>query len=103
MTELLEKALAKVSKLSAEGQDFIAAVILDVLEDEEEWDAALATSHDKRPKLGEKARQDIRAGRVREGWDEAFRLMAEPRDDRLPDQDINAGTSWDETEWEWVE
>jgi hypothetical protein len=32
MTELLEKALAEVSKLSAAEQDVVAALILDVLE-----------------------------------------------------------------------
>lgn len=36
----------------------------------------------------------------REGWDEAFKLMAESGDDRaLLDED--AGTSFDDEEWTW--
>ena len=71
MTELLEKALAEVSKLSDEEQDMIAAVILDVLKDERQWEAAFAASQDKLAKLAEKVREDIRAGRVRKmGFDE---------------------------------
>lgn len=71
MTELLEKALAEVSKLSAEEQDAIAALILEALEDERQWEAAFSASPDKLAKLAEKVREDIRAGRVREmGFDE---------------------------------
>jgi len=35
----------------------------------------------------------------RQGWDEAFRAMAERRDDRLLDKPRS--TSFDETEWQW--
>jgi hypothetical protein len=71
MTELLEKALAEVSKLSAEEQDAIAALILEALEDEQQWEAAFAASQDKLARLAEKVREDIRAGRVRKmGFDE---------------------------------
>ncbi len=38
--------------------------------------------------------------RVREGWDEQFRLMAERGDDYLVDGDASL-TEWDEAEWEW--
>ena len=70
MTELLEKALAEVSKLSAAEQDAIAALILETLEDERQWEEAFASSQDKLAKLAEKVREDIRAGRVREtGFD----------------------------------
>ena len=70
MTELLEKALAEVSKLSAAEQDAIAALILETLEDERQWEEAFAASQDKLAKLAEKVREDIRAGRVREtGFD----------------------------------
>ena len=65
MTDLLEKALAEVSKLSAEEQDVIAALILEALEDERQWEAAFAASQDKLAKLAQKVREDIRAGRVR--------------------------------------
>jgi antitoxin MazE len=37
----------------------------------------------------------------REGWDEAFRAMAENGDDKLLDADAPSLTQWDESEWEW--
>jgi antitoxin MazE len=40
-----------------------------------------------------------RARRPREGWEEAFRSMAEHRDDRLLDKPIVS--KWDREEWEW--
>ncbi|HYH79836.1 MAG TPA: hypothetical protein VEX86_08560 [Longimicrobium sp.] len=36
----------------------------------------------------------------REGWDAAFRTMAERGDDALLDGDAIAG-DWDEEEWDW--
>jgi len=42
----------------------------------------------------------IHAARLpRQGWEEAFRAMAERGDDRLLDEP--RPTSFDETEWEW--
>jgi len=39
---------------------------------------------------------------VREGWDIAFRAMAEKGDDQLLDKDYLTGqSSWDEEKWEW--
>ncbi len=66
MTVLLERALAEVSKLPPEEQDVIAALILDILEDEQEWDTAFAASQDELSKLAEMVREDIRKGRVSE-------------------------------------
>jgi hypothetical protein len=40
-----------------------------------------------------------RAQRPSEGWEEAFRSMAEYRDDRLLDKPIVS--KWDREEWEW--
>jgi antitoxin MazE len=40
-----------------------------------------------------------RAHRSRQGWDEAFRSMAERGDDRLLDEPV--ATKWDQEEWEW--
>ena len=37
----------------------------------------------------------------REGWEEAFRKMAEAGDDALLDGDRMGDSSWDETDWEW--
>lgn len=43
----------------------------------------------------------IRAGnRPRQGWDEAFRAMAEAGDDEILDGD-HSTTKWDQEEWEW--
>ncbi len=65
MTHLLEKALNEVYKLPPEQQDFIAAIILEELEDERRWDKTFAESQDLLAKLAEEARDEIKAGRVR--------------------------------------
>lgn len=41
------------------------------------------------------------AYRPRAGWEEAFRLMSELGDDKLPDWHAGALTSWDEDDWQW--
>ena len=41
------------------------------------------------------------ASHPRQGWDEAFRAMAESGSDRLLDGDIVSTSKWDEEEWEW--
>ncbi|WP_017324671.1 AbrB/MazE/SpoVT family DNA-binding domain-containing protein [Synechococcus sp. PCC 7336] len=41
------------------------------------------------------------ARKAREGWDEAFALMAANGDDRLLDSHDGSLSDWDETEWEW--
>ena len=39
---------------------------------------------------------------IREGWDNAFRLMAVKDDDQLLDKNSLANqSSWDSQEWEW--
>ncbi len=65
MTQLLEKALTEVYKLSPEKQDAIAAVILEELEDEQRWDKAFAESQDQLAQLAQKVRADIKAGCVK--------------------------------------
>ncbi len=65
MTQLLEKALAEVQKLTDLDQDAIAAMILDELADERRWDQAFARSQDQLGRLADRVRQDIHAGRVR--------------------------------------
>jgi hypothetical protein len=71
MTQLLEKAIAEIYKLPATDQDAIAAMILDELADEQQWDMIFARSQDKLAKLAEKVREDIKAGRVMKmGFDE---------------------------------
>ncbi len=65
MTQLLEKAVTKVSKLTATEQNAIATMILEELADEERWEMAFAQSQDQLAKWAEKVRQDIKTGQVR--------------------------------------
>ena len=37
----------------------------------------------------------------RQGWDEAFKTMAECGDDQLLDADLTGQTRWGQEEWEW--
>lgn len=71
MTQLLQRALAEVQKLSESEQDVIATLILDELVDEHRWDVAFAKSQDKLSELAANVRGDILAGRVSDqGFDE---------------------------------
>jgi hypothetical protein len=71
MTQLLEQAFEAVRNLSDSEQDVIAALILAELEDDQRWEAAFSQSHDKLAALAQKARDDVRAGRIRDvGIDE---------------------------------
>jgi hypothetical protein len=65
MTQLLEKALAQVSRLPDPDQDAIASLILDELADDRQWDEAFARSQEQLGRLADRVRQDIRVGRVR--------------------------------------
>ena len=65
MTPLLKKVLSEVYKLQPEEQDAIAAVILEELEDERQWQEAFAESQDKLAQLARKVRADIKAGRIK--------------------------------------
>ncbi len=38
---------------------------------------------------------------AREGWDDAFKKMAEKGDDRLIIDDEKLSHTWDEEEWQW--
>lgn len=71
MTQLLQQALGEVQKLSASEQDAIAALILQEIADERQWEDAFARSQPQLEQLAKKARADIQAGRVQElGIDE---------------------------------
>lgn len=71
MTKLLERAISEVQKLSSSEQDSIAALILDELADEQQWQESFAGLPEKLEKLAAKARKDIQSGRVKEmGMDE---------------------------------
>ena len=39
--------------------------------------------------------------KVREGWDKAFKMMAENGDDELIISGNDISHSWDEEEWQW--
>lgn len=41
------------------------------------------------------------ARRPRQGWEQAFSLMAIKHDDRLLDGDLVNQTVWDQEEWQW--
>ena len=71
MTQLLENALKKVSRLSPEKQDVIASLILAELEDDQRWDDAFANLQPALSKVAQKVRKDIKRGRVKKmGFDE---------------------------------
>jgi hypothetical protein len=71
MTTLLEQALAEVGKLAPEAQDAIAALLLEKIGDKQRGDATFAATQPQLAKLAEKARGDIRAGRMQKmGFDE---------------------------------
>lgn len=65
MTQLLQRAIDAVQKLSPADQDSIASIILEEIQDEELWDGTFARSQDKLAHMAAKAREDIRAGKSR--------------------------------------
>jgi hypothetical protein len=65
MSSLFEKAVAEVVKLPPEAQEAIGAIILEELEDEQLWDAELASTRSQLSKLATGVRADIQAGRVK--------------------------------------
>ncbi len=62
MTHLLEKAYARVAQLPETELDTIAALILDELEDEAQWNRKFAASGDVLSRLAQKALAEHRAG-----------------------------------------
>ena len=66
MTELLEKAIAKMNTLSDEQKDSIATLILEELEHEAKWDKAFAKSQDALAQLAANAMAEYRAGKTEE-------------------------------------
>lgn len=66
MTTLLEKAVAKASKLSEEQQDALATLLLDEIKDEARWDTTFADSRDLLARLAAEAMEEHRAGETRD-------------------------------------
>ncbi len=65
MTKLLKEVLAKLSKLSPERQDELAALLLAEMEDEARWDKSFAESQDALEKLADEALEEHRRGDTR--------------------------------------
>ncbi len=65
MTKLLKEVLAKLSKLSPERQDELAAWLLAEMEDEARWDKSFAESQDALEKLADEALEEFRRGETR--------------------------------------
>ena len=66
MTELLERAIAKLKTLSASEQDALASMILEELEDERRWDRSFSCSPDALAKLAATAMVEYHAGKTQE-------------------------------------
>ena len=66
MTELLERAIAKLKTLSASEQDAIASMIFEELQDDLKWDRAFASSPDVLAKLAASAMAEYHAGKTQE-------------------------------------
>jgi hypothetical protein len=62
MTQLLEKAVARVSTLPDREQDALASVLLDELESERRWDQLFASSQDLLGLMAREALAEYRAG-----------------------------------------
>ena len=63
MTELLEKALAKVARLPDHEQDAFARWLMDELESERRWSRAFETSQGRLAELAREALEDDLADR----------------------------------------
>ncbi len=66
MTELLERAIAKLQTLPENEQNEIASIILDELEDERRWDELFSRSPGILAKLAASAMAEYRAGKTQE-------------------------------------
>lgn len=64
MTELLERAIAKVKTLPEHEQDAFATLILEEIEDEARWQRAFANSQDALARLAAEAMAEDRAGKT---------------------------------------
>ncbi|BAY21232.1 hypothetical protein NIES2100_09820 [Calothrix sp. NIES-2100] len=66
MTELLQRAIAKLQTLPESEQDAIASMILAEIEDERRWDEAFSRSPDVLAKLAASAMAEYHAGKTQE-------------------------------------
>jgi hypothetical protein len=66
MTELLEQAIARLKTLPTDRQNAIATLILEELEEEQQWDESFARSPSLLAKLAAEAMAEYRAGKTQE-------------------------------------
>ena len=64
MTQLLEKALSQVAKLTPSEQDALAAVLLEELASEQKWVDLFAKSQGTLERLADEALAEHRAGKT---------------------------------------
>ncbi|ACK64278.1 conserved hypothetical protein [Rippkaea orientalis PCC 8801] len=65
MTELLERAIARLQTLPESEQDAIAARLLDEMEDEKKWKAQFESTTDEQwDRMAEMVRQEIAVGDI---------------------------------------
>jgi len=64
VTQLLEKAVAKVSALPDSEQDALASVLLTEMESEQQWDQLFAASQDLLGMMAREAVEGYRAGKT---------------------------------------
>lgn len=63
MTELLQKAIAEIEKLSPEQQDAIASRFLEELQDEQNWSTRFTSTTDEQwDRMAKMVRQEINSG-----------------------------------------
>lgn len=65
MTELLQKAIAKLSELPEKEQEEIASLILAEIEDEKKWQTSFANSEKQLEVLAEEALAEFKQGNTR--------------------------------------
>jgi len=66
MTELLERAIARLKTLPTKEQDAIATLIMEELEDDQQWDESFVRSPDLLAKLAAEAMAEHRAGKTQD-------------------------------------
>ncbi|MCY7278033.1 MAG: hypothetical protein LH702_30935 [Phormidesmis sp. CAN_BIN44] len=66
MTELLERAIARLKTLPTKEQDAIATIIMEELEDDQQWDESFVRSPDLLAKLAAEAMVEHRAGKTQD-------------------------------------
>ncbi len=64
MTALLEKAIQETQTLSEAEQDFVAALLIENIQDARQWDAQFAASRDVLEEMYDEAMEAYQAGRT---------------------------------------